>query len=128
MSHHIVGWFEIPVTDMDRAETFYNTVFGIELQRQPEKAGMLMSWFPMEDMTATGAPGSLVKSEHMKPSHDGTLVYMTSPKEIEESLKDIEAAGGKTLFPKMDIGEYGFIAWFEDTEGNRVALHRRKDA
>jgi predicted enzyme related to lactoylglutathione lyase len=23
----------------------------------------------------------------------------------------------------MAIGEYGFIAHFEDTEGNRVALH-----
>ena len=38
-------------------------------------------------------------------------------------LKRVHASGGKTLMPKMGIGAYGFIAHFEDSEGNRVALH-----
>jgi predicted enzyme related to lactoylglutathione lyase len=43
--------------------------------------------------------------------------------DINGKLVKINAKGGKTLLPKMAIGEYGFIAHFEDSEGNRVALH-----
>jgi len=28
---NLVNWFEIPVTDMDRAKNFYENVFGIEI-------------------------------------------------------------------------------------------------
>ena len=44
-------------------------------------------------------------------------------KDLEETLGRVSAGGGKVLFPKMSIGEYGFIAHFEDSAGNRVALH-----
>jgi predicted enzyme related to lactoylglutathione lyase len=46
-----------------------------------------------------------------------------SVEDIEETLRKVNATGGKTLLPKKSIGEYGFIAHFEDTEGNRLALH-----
>ncbi len=35
----------------------------------------------------------------------------------------VNGNGGKTLMPRTSIGDHGFIAHFEDTEGNRVALH-----
>jgi hypothetical protein len=36
----------------------------------------------------------------------------------------VEAAGGKVLVPKTQISEdYGYMAMFLDTEGNRIALH-----
>jgi predicted enzyme related to lactoylglutathione lyase len=54
--------------------------------------------------------------------HAGTLVYITVA-DINATLAKINAKGGKTLLPRMAIGEYGFIAHFEDSEGNRVALH-----
>ena len=53
-------------------------------------------------------------------------MYITVP-EIDAGLAKIEKAGGKTLMPRMSIGEYGFIAHFEDSEGNRVALHEEPD-
>ncbi|MGB5370046.1 MAG: VOC family protein, partial [Flavobacteriaceae bacterium] len=31
MDHNMVGWFEIPVTDMQRAKKFYEKVFGIAI-------------------------------------------------------------------------------------------------
>ena len=31
--------------------------------------------------------------------------------------------GGKTLNPQKSIGEHGFVAHFEDCEGNRIAIH-----
>ena len=119
-----VCWFEIPVSDMKRAKKFYEKVFGCKLK--PEKMGPCdMAMFPMQQ-EACGAGGSLIKVEGCsKPSHDGTLVYF-AVEAIEPALKKIEKAGGKTLMPRTPIGQYGFIAHFEDSEGNRVALHSLK--
>jgi predicted enzyme related to lactoylglutathione lyase len=49
-----------------------------------------------------------------------------SVEDIPETSRRINADGGKTLMPKTVIGEYGFIAQYEDTEGNRLALHALK--
>jgi predicted enzyme related to lactoylglutathione lyase len=83
--------------------------------------GMNLAMFPFTQ-DAPGAPGALVKGESYEPSHAGTIVYF-SVESIEETLRRIAANGGKTFMPKTAIGQYGFIAQFEDTEGNRLALH-----
>lgn len=115
-----VNWFEIPVTDMDRAVMFYANVFGYQLT--PADMGPIkMAWFPMEDNTY-GAAGSLVLSDSHIPSHQGTLIYFSVP-DIEAALALVMKNGGRTLLPKTSIGEYGFMAQFEDSEGNRIALH-----
>ena len=115
-----VNWFEIPVHDIVKAKKFYETVFGIELT-ESEMGPNKMAWFPME-MGAAGAAGTLMQGDGYKPSHDGSLVYLHVDK-IDPTLEAINQAGGKTLMPRMSIGEHGFIAHFQDTEGNRVALH-----
>jgi len=115
-----VIWFEIPVKDIGRARTFYEKVFGSELT--PEEMGpYMMTFFPWTE-GAPGAAGTLIKGETYEPSHAGTVVYFTVD-DIEETLRKVSANGGKTLLPKKSIGKYGFIAHFEDTEGNRLALH-----
>lgn len=117
-----VGWFEITVKDLDRAEKFYKNLLDLDCDRQEKKEnGITMSWFPME-MNALQAAGSLVLSEHFTPSHDGTLVYFSCAS-IEETLKKAESMGTKIFLPKTDIGDHGFIAWLEDSEGNRIAIH-----
>ena len=63
-----------------------------------------------------------MQSEHYTPSHAGTLVYF-SVTDIEGTLDKVNANGGKRLMPKTGIGEHGYIAHFQDCEGNRVALH-----
>ena len=115
-----VNWFEIPVADLSRARQFYETVLGIEIA-ETEMGPNQMGWFPME-MGATGAAGTLIKGDGYTPSHDGSLVYIHVDA-IDPTLEAINGAGGTTLVPRMSIGEHGFIAHFEDTEGNRVALH-----
>lgn len=115
-----VNWFEIPVTDMARARAFYETVFAIEIT-DAEMGPNQMGWFPME-MGAVGAAGTLIKGDGYQPSHDGSLVYINVDA-IDPTLESINGNGGKTLMPRISIGQHGFIAHFEDTEGNRVALH-----
>ena len=118
-----VVWFEIPVEDIGRAQTFYEAVLEIDLT-QTDMGDATMAWFPMFQ-EGTGAAGSLIKGEGYTPSTEGTLVYL-SVEDIEGALKRVEEGGGKTLQTKTSIGEHGFIGIFEDLEGNRVALHSRQ--
>jgi len=120
---HVVNWFEIPVKDLDRAVRFYEKAFDVKLSTE-EMAGLKMAMFPFKQ-GAPGAAGSLVQGASYEPSHAGSVVYFTV-EDIPETLRRITANGGRTLMPKTGIGEYGSIAQFEDTEGNRLALHSMK--
>jgi len=94
-----INWFEIPVADLARAKKFYESIFDIEM---PEMVvgDQKMYTFPYEPggSTISGA--------------------------IDKVIEKIEAAGGKVLLPKTEISpEIGHFCFFNDTEGNRMALH-----
>ncbi|WP_420400036.1 VOC family protein [Flagellimonas sp.] len=124
MEQNIVGWFEIPVTNMDRAKAFYDQVFQIDIQVQ-DFGGTLMGWFPWAE-GKPGANGSLIQHESYKPSStDGVLIYFSSA-DVQHELDRVEAAGGKIQRGKTQISpEVGYMGVFVDSEGNRVALHSR---
>lgn len=116
--------FEIPVLDMDRAIAFYQTVFGLELRREPID-GYEMAFFPRED-DRPGASGALAKGDVYQPSHQGTIVYFDVP-DIDAVFARAIASGARVLYAKTDIGEAGFVGEIEDSEGNRIALTQSKD-
>ena len=115
-----INWFEIPCSDLQRARAFYEAVFDLEMPVH-ELGPLTMAWFPMHP-NATGATGSLVQGENYTPSHHGSMVYF-SVDDIEATLEKIEQAGGRILNNKTSIGQFGYVGHFEDSEGNRVALH-----
>jgi len=119
-----ISWFEIPTTDIDRAQKFYEAIFGITMvpMDMPE---MKMRMFPI-DNPMEGIGGTLVDSGgfHKPSATDGPLIYLDGNPDVQIVLGRVEAAGGQVLMPKTDIGsDYGFMAVFLDTEGNRIALH-----
>lgn len=125
---NMVGWFEIPVNDMDRAIKFYETVFDISISKH-QMGPLFMGWFPsLEDKP--GAQGSLVYHPGFyKPSENlGVVIYFTSQAgDLAVELSRVEQAGGKVLQPKTLIAEdIGYMALFLDSEGNRVAIHSRE--
>jgi predicted enzyme related to lactoylglutathione lyase len=110
-----VGWFDIPVRDMERATAFYSAVTGQTLKRMPVGSDKETALFE--------SGGCLFRAPEDQPSHFGSRVYFETPS-IEEWLERVERAGGKTLVAKTPIGgDRGFFAYFEDSEGNRVGLH-----
>jgi predicted enzyme related to lactoylglutathione lyase len=127
MQRNMVGWFEVPVSDMERAVAFYEAVFGVKLARH--RLGPLdMAWFPATD-NAPGAAGSLVyHAGAYKPSSDGMLLYFSSRTgDLADELARVEPAGGKVLLQKREISpDVGYMALLVDSEGNRIALHSRK--
>ncbi len=125
MEHNMIGWFEIPVRDMDRARKFYEEVFQVSIQVE-QFSEILMGWFPWAE-GKTGASGSLVLHEESYTPSDtaGVLVYFSS-KDVADEIGRIEAAGGKVGQPKTQISEdIGYMGLFIDSEGNRIALHSR---
>jgi uncharacterized protein len=122
--NNAISWFEIPTTDINRAQKFYETIFGISMI-PVEMPNIKMRMFPLDDMM-TQVGGALVDSGGFhKPSvTDGPLIYLNANPDLQNVLDKIEAAGGKIMVPKTEISpEYGNMAVFIDTEGNRVALH-----
>lgn len=125
MKHNVVGWFEIPVIDMDRAARFYETVLKYKLERHT-LGDLEMAWFPM--IEGDGCPGSLVKNKDYMPSGNGTVIYFTSPSgDLSNEISRVQKAGGKILQEKTKItDEIGYMGLFLDTEGNRIAIHSRE--
>jgi uncharacterized protein len=114
-----VGYFEIPVRDMERAMKFYNTVFGFELE-SGNIDNIEMAFFPFNEKSS-GITGALAKGKIYIPAKEGALIYFNTDS-IDTVLAHVNDSGGKTLYPKTPVGEYGFVAEFEDCEGNRIAL------
>ena len=118
-----LNWFEIPVTDFERAKKFYETILGAEITEMPFPDGKY-GIFPSDMQSGVG--GGLVQGEGFVPSDKGTIVYLNGGEDLSTGLNKVEAAGGKIIFHKTSIGGNGFMAHFIDTEGNRVAFHSMK--
>ena len=119
-----ISWFEIPATNLERAQRFYETVFGISMIAM-DLDNIKMRLFPLDDMM-TQVGGALVDSGGFhKPSlTEGPLIYLNANPDVQQVLDKVEAAGGKVMVPKTQISpDYGYMAVLVDTEGNRIALH-----
>jgi len=127
MKKNVISWFEIPVENFDRAKTFYETVLEIEIMVMPSMPDKTMKYgmFPF-DMEGGGVGGGLSEMEGFVPSVNGSLVYLNGGDDLNHPLSKVEEAGGKILLPKTSIGENGFMAYFMDSEGNKVAFHSNK--
>jgi uncharacterized protein len=116
---HVIAWFEIPSNDFERAVRFYESIFDTTLRR--EDFGQPMAVFNYAE-NATG--GCIVGGKTLKPSAEGTLVYLNAQPTVNAVLAQVEQAGGKIEGPAIQLpNDIGYIAFITDTEGNRVGLH-----
>ncbi len=120
-----LNWFEISVSDINRAAKFYEAIFDVKMERM-NMMGMEMAMFPQEPGNGK-ASGALVKSNMHKPSAEGAIIYLNGNPDLSNALGRIEKAGGKITMPKTKVSDdIGYMAFFIDTEGNTVALHSGK--
>ncbi len=118
-----LNWFEIPAKNIDRAKKFYENIFSTKLDDVQEMMGMKMAFFP-NDPGNGKASGGIVESEMHKPSVDGAVIYLNANPDIQNVIDKIEKSGGKVVMPKTQISpEIGYMAFFTDTEGNKIGLH-----
>ena len=122
MLKNAVNWFEIPVSDFERAQSFYAKIFDFEMHENT-MAGVRMGFF-LFDTEHAGIGGAIVAGERYTPSDSGTMVYLNGGSDLKIVLDRIETAGGSIVMGKTQISPaIGYMAMFLDTEGNRVALH-----
>jgi uncharacterized protein len=112
---HALDWFEIPVSDLPRAQSFYESLLAVTLRREAIGDSAL-AVFPSAE---TGVGGCLMAGPGTPtPSVNGTMVY------LDAVLARVEAAGGHITTPKVQLpGDMGVFAHVTDTEGNRIGLH-----
>lgn len=115
---HFTVWMEIPVTDMDRAIKFYDSVFKTELKKD-ETGPNHMAMFPTSDPT-TGIAGHLYPG---KPATDGNgpTVHLAAPDKLEDALERVTQAGGKVLSEVIAIPA-GRFAYCLDPDGNSIGV------
>ena len=117
-----LNWIEISVTDINRAKKFYETSFDCEMFNM-DMEGMKMAMFPPDGANGS-VGGALVQSSMHKPSKEGSIVYLNANPDLQVVLDRIQGQGAKIALPKTHIGgDNGYMAFFEDSEGNIIGLH-----
>ena len=132
---NVITWFEIPVLDSERARRFYETIFDIKMHtamfvikdfigegEMNEEMTFFTSIQGIVQATSGRVTGALVKSDRFKPSTEGALIYFNASPNIQTVIDKIVPAGGKIIATKYK-NLAGYIAVFEDTEGNKLGLH-----
>ncbi len=116
--------FQIPVIDFERAYDFYCKVMDYELQKlSHDNATMGIFRF---DTSSGGVGGTIIKSEGLKPSKEGTMVYLNAGDDSQPYLDRVVQNGGSIFVEKTPLGpNMGCFAIFDDVEGNRVGFYSR---
>jgi uncharacterized protein len=118
-----ISWFEIPAVDLDRAQKFYEAIFDIQMVPL-DMPQLKMRMFPVESPMNIGGALCHAPDFYNPSTTDGPLIYLNANPDVQNILDKIESAGGKIVVPKTEISpEYGHMAVFIDSEGNRIALH-----
>lgn len=114
-----ITWFDVPVTDLDRAIRFYSAVLGSPVTRE-QTGSIPIGMLPTPDGEKMGC---LVSGNQARPSLDGVMVWFDVEGRLKEAVAAASANGGKILGDIHAIGEFGFRAEVQDSEGNRIALY-----
>jgi len=119
------NWFEIPVSDFERAKDFYETILDFTM-REHMGGNTRMGLFEYEADDDVCGGAIVYDPEFYTPSSNGSLIYLNCEPGIQPVLDRVVDAGGKILQNKTIVSatqEMGYWALILDSEGNRVALH-----
>ncbi len=124
---NVISWFHIPTADFNRAVKFYSTILGNPINVM-DFNGQKMGFFPMSGgPDSDGVGGSLMPpvTHDWQPPQNGTQVFLSCEGVMDAVLGRVEKAGGKILVPRTAMGDPGYFAFIQDTEGNKVGLHSK---
>lgn len=118
-----LSWFEIPTTQIDQAQAFYEAVLQRPMRR--EAMGPSLAAVFAYDMAAGGVGGALMMGPTAPAlATGGTLVYLDASPSLDAALERTLAAGGQVALPRQALPPgMGFFAHITDLDGNRVGLH-----
>lgn len=116
--------FEIPADNLARAQKFYKEIFGWQINKWSGEGDeyYMVTTVETDKEGMPKTPGA-VNGGMMKRQVPGeTPIIVINVSSIDGYLIKIEKAGGKTVVPKMPVGDFGLYARVSDTEGNVIGL------
>ena len=120
--NNTLDWFEIPVSDIYRAVDFYSTVFDQKIEKT-ELGGGRYAFIPTAQNDDSNESSTGLHMRGKVSNESGIVLLLNTSDDMQMTLSRIERAGGKIILPKTNVGDKGFIAMFQDTEGNTIGLH-----
>jgi predicted enzyme related to lactoylglutathione lyase len=112
MSYNTICHIEIEVADMDRAQQFYQGLFGWRFS----------SFIP--DMRVFGIGdkhiGGLMKVEQVRPGFSPSVWFRVQ--NLDNSLQQAQALGGSIEAEKIEVPSVGWSGVIRDLDGNMIGL------
>ena len=119
-----VDFFAINADDVPRARKFYGTVFGWHFEPWGPPNFYLIET-GQEPVTAVA--GALQERRELVPGQKMIGFECTiTVADIDQTIRAIEANGGRLAAPKFHIPTVGTVAYFLDTEGNVAGICQRE--
>ena len=114
MPHGKICYLEIPANTAEASADFYSSIFGWKVRKRGD--GELAFDDP------GGVSGTWVKESDRTPDERTRTYIMVD--DIVDTLKQIEAGGGRVTTRRTEIGQgMGAFAAFEDPVGNEFGLY-----
>lgn len=111
--------FEIGVADPSRSNAFYSELFEWRIQADDSGYGLI------DTGAGAGINGGIMRQPQGVPPH--VTVYV-GVDDLETYLERAEALGGRTVSPRMPVGERGAFALLADPDGNVIGLFQEHRA
>ena len=114
--------FEIPADNIERASKFYKENFDWKITLVPELKYTILGTVEVDQNNMPKERGAI--NVGMMDRNFGIKgpVLTINVDNIENSIEKIQKSGGKIIQGKMEVPNIGFIAYFQDTEGNILGL------
>ena len=113
MPKHPIVHIEFSTKDREESGKFYGELFGWKIQQMPE-----MDYAMFE--SGEGVGGGLNPVTEGFPA--GTVMVYIGTDDIEATLAKAESLGAKTVVPKTEIPNMGWVGMFTDPTGNMLGL------
>ena len=117
--------FEIPYADKDRAEKFYQDVFGWQISPAPtEQPYSFAITTPLDDNFRPKDPGGINGGMYQRGDEGGSKspVIVIEVESCEQRIADVEGAGGANVMGPVEIPNMGIYAQVKDSEDNIIGL------
>jgi len=114
--------FEIPYDDMKRAEQFYQSTFGWQLNEMPEMSYTIATTVPLGDDRLPTERGAINGGMMQRSTRLSAPIITIQVDSIDDALKTVSQNGGTVVVAKQEVQGMGYTAYLKDTEGNVIGL------
>ena len=114
--------FEIPVDDITRAHKFYSTVFGWKMNPVPGMDYTIVHTVEIDEKHMPKEPGAINGGMMKRNEHIKSPVITINVENVDNAIENTKIHGGTLVMGKLQVGDMGYTAYIQDTEGNVIGL------